>query len=142
MKAAGADEAGQSIVELALIMPVLLLLIATSFQMSLLFAAELALTNATRDGARWLAIYPDNLDATATTTIASRISSPLDPARANVTVAPSCTSLVNGRCASRPAGQQVSVTVAYDASSLWLFRGFYFPSATRTYTVYMRAEAR
>ena len=136
-------DGGQALVELALIMPVYLVLIATAFQLSFLFFAELALSNATRDGARWLAIHPDNVDTTAASTISGRVSSPLDPSKVTVAVSPSCTSLdANGRCASRPAGTQLSVTLTYDANSLWLFHGFYFPNATRSYTVYIRAETR
>ena len=133
---------GQSTVELALVMPVFLILVGTAFQLALFFSAELALSNATRDGARWLAIHPDHLDAEAAAAITSRASYPLDAAKLTVSVSPSCTSLTSGRCASRPAGTQLSVTLGYDTSSLWLFHGLYFPNTARTYTVHMRAEAR
>lgn len=136
------DEDGQSVVELALVMPILLVLVGAAFQLALLFFAEIALSNATRDGARWLAIYPDNVDATAISTIASRVSSPLDPSNVTVSVSPSCAALTSGRCASRPAGTQLAVTLSYDARSLWLFHGFPFPPTSRTYTLYMRAESR
>lgn len=135
-------DAGQSTVELALVMPVLIVLIATAFQMSLLLAAEIALSNATRDGARWLAIDPDSVDTAAISTISSRVSAPLSASLVTVAVSPSCASLTSGRCSSRPAGTQLSVTLAYDARSLWLFHGFSFPSVARSYTVYMRAEPR
>lgn len=135
-------ERGQSTVELALVMPIFLILIGTAFQLALLFSAELALTNATRDGARWLAIHPDHLDVEAAATITSRVSYPLDAAKLTVSVAPPCTALADGRCASRPAGTRLSVTLGYDASSLWLFHGLYFPNTARTYTVHMRAEPR
>ncbi len=136
------DERGQSLVEFALVFPVLLMMAATAFQLALLFFAEIALSNTTRDGARWLAIHPDTVDSTAASAIASRISSPLDPTKVTVTLTPSCTALVSGRCTSRPAGRQLSVTMTYDASSLDLFRSYYFPNTFRTYTVYMRAEPR
>lgn len=135
-------ERGQSTVELALVMPVLLMLMGTAFQLALLFSAEISLSNATRDGARWLAIHPDRVDADAIAAISSRVSYPLDAADLTVTVSPSCTSLIAGRCASRPAGSELSVTLTYDASDLWLFQGLYFPATTREYTVHMRAEPR
>lgn len=129
-------------VELALVMPFFLVLVGTAFQLALFFSAELSLANATRDGARWLAIHPDNVDAQATAAIASRLSYPLDATNLTVSVEPSCTALVSGRCASRPAGTQLSVTLGYDTTSLWLFRGLYFPNTARAYTVHMRAEPR
>ncbi len=51
-------EQGQSLVELALILPFLLLLFLGTVDVGKGFKNYIALTNATREGARWITIHP------------------------------------------------------------------------------------
>ncbi len=53
-------EQGQSLVELALTLPMLLLLVLGVIDLGLGFKTYIALTNAAREGVRWVSIYPDD----------------------------------------------------------------------------------
>lgn len=53
-------EQGQSVVELALALPMLLLLVLGVVDLGLGFKSYIALTNAAREGVRWVSIYPDD----------------------------------------------------------------------------------
>ncbi|HXF60975.1 MAG TPA: TadE/TadG family type IV pilus assembly protein [Caldilineaceae bacterium] len=59
IKAMG-GEAGQSLVELALTLPMLLLLVLGTVDLGLGFKTYIALTNAAREGVRWISIHPDD----------------------------------------------------------------------------------
>lgn len=52
-------EQGQSLVELALALPMLLLLVLGVIDLGMGFRSYIALTNAAREGVRWVSIYPD-----------------------------------------------------------------------------------
>ena len=51
------SEAGQSMVEMALVLPILLLLVGGIMDFGWLFYNQLALTNAAREGARYAVIH-------------------------------------------------------------------------------------
>ena len=51
---------GQSAIEFALILPVLLLLILGAIDLGRMFYTKIVLTNAAREGANYLAYFPDN----------------------------------------------------------------------------------
>lgn len=53
-------EQGQSLIELALALPMLLLLVLGVIDLGLGFRSYIALTNAAREGVRWVTIYPDD----------------------------------------------------------------------------------
>jgi hypothetical protein len=53
-------EQGQSVIELALALPMLLLLVLGVVDLGLGFRSYIALTNAAREGVRWVSIYPDD----------------------------------------------------------------------------------
>jgi Flp pilus assembly protein TadG len=58
------QELGQSVVEFALTLPLLLLLLLGTIDLGLGFKTYIGLTNAAREGARWVSIYPgDHEDA-------------------------------------------------------------------------------
>src|SRR5205085_1296113 len=57
-----ASSRAQSLVELAIIMPMLVGLIAVLFQFGILFISYLSLVHATRDIARFVAVHPDTID--------------------------------------------------------------------------------
>jgi hypothetical protein len=54
------SEQGQSLIELALALPMLLLLVLGVIDLGLGFKSYIALTNAAREGVRWVSIYPDD----------------------------------------------------------------------------------
>ena len=101
----GRDEKGQSLVEFALVVPILLLLVLGIMEFGRAYSANLTLQNATREGAR-LAVTGAT-DAQITQRV--KDSAPtLDVSRLNVSVTP----------ASRRQGDNVMVTVTYDFNYL------------------------
>jgi len=54
------DEKGQSVVEFALILPILLLIILGTIQFGIIFSSQIAVTNAAREGARVAAVGGDD----------------------------------------------------------------------------------
>src|SRR5688572_8795963 len=55
-------EHGQSLVELALILPLLLLLVLGTVDVGMGFKTYIGLTNAAREGVRWISIHPSDQD--------------------------------------------------------------------------------
>jgi Flp pilus assembly protein TadG len=54
------QEQGQSLVEFAFILPVLLLLVLGTIDLGMGFKTYIGLTNAAREGVRWISINPDD----------------------------------------------------------------------------------
>lgn len=92
---------GQAVVELALVLPILLLILFGIFEFGRIFNADLVITNASREGARKAAV--GGSDSEVASTVNSAIGL-LDAASLVVTVTPS---------GSRTSGEQVSVQVDY-----------------------------
>jgi Flp pilus assembly protein TadG len=55
-----ARERGQSLVEFAVILPLLLLIVLGTVDLGMGFKTYIALTNAAREGARWISIHPSD----------------------------------------------------------------------------------
>jgi Flp pilus assembly protein TadG len=55
-----ARERGQSLVEFAVILPLLLLIVLATVDLGMGFKTYIALTNAAREGARWISIHPSD----------------------------------------------------------------------------------
>jgi Flp pilus assembly protein TadG len=126
----------QALVELALVMPVLVGIIAVLMQFGILFVAYLSLTHEMRDIGRWVAVHPDTLDGTAASCtnasatdlwrqVCANVPSVVDPARLTFSIRPgtdgqtrTCTAFVNNKCANRPAGVEIRMRLVYDASSI------------------------
>ena len=138
--------------ELAIVFPFLIGLVAVLFQLGILFMVYLALINTTRDIGRYLAVHPDNTDSTVTTYVQTNLPSLLQSANVTVTLTPSCTSLSNGYCSGRPSGSSQKLRLTYDATAnIFLptnFRlGFFqasVPSASTliVYDYYVMVEQR
>jgi hypothetical protein len=60
------EERGQSLVEMAVITPFLLILLLAIFEMSQAYRAYIALVNAAREGAAYASLYPELSDSTKT----------------------------------------------------------------------------
>ena len=59
--------AGQSLVEFAIVLPVLLLLVLGTMDLARLFSTKITLTNAAREGANYLSRHPDDAPGFANT---------------------------------------------------------------------------
>lgn len=95
------DQRGQSLVEFALVVPILLLLVLGIMEFGRAYSTSLALQNAAREGAR-LAVT-GSTDAQVVQRV--RDAAPtLDPARLSVSVSP----------ATRRQGDNVTVIARYD----------------------------
>jgi Flp pilus assembly protein TadG len=93
---------GQATVELALLLPVLVLLVLLVIQLGLFTRDQILVTHAAREGARASAV-DDSADAVEK---AVRSAGPLDPRRLHVRI--------SGR---HGRGSRVTVTVTYDAET-------------------------
>jgi Flp pilus assembly protein TadG len=140
MKTFVRDDHGQSMVEFAFFMPVLGFFLLAALQVGLFFLATLNLSNATRDATRWLAVHPDNTDASFQSLIRGRLPGSLDPNRLTITTSPACASLSGGVCLGRGPGTLLQVTLTYDASSLVVAHFVYLPTTQLSYTMHMRVE--
>jgi hypothetical protein len=114
----------QALVELALVMPVMVGLVAVLFQFGILFVAFLSLVHETRDIGRYVAVHPDTIDGTCTTAfslwkqVCDDAPSVIDRNRVSPAFSPPCASLSGGACTSRTAGTQMRITLSYDASAI------------------------
>jgi Flp pilus assembly protein TadG len=116
----------QALVELALVMPLLIGIVAVLFQFGILFVAYLSLIHETRDIGRYVAVHPDTKDGTSCTDAGSLFKQVCDDAPSVIdtghlqtpTFSPNCASLVSGKCAARTAGTQMHITLAYDATPI------------------------
>ncbi len=109
---------GQSLVETALMLPVLLLLLTGIIDFGLLFNSYLVVSNASREGARYAAV--GNTDAQIITTVSNAAAS-LDPARLEIVITP-----VES---ARKPGNSVTVTVRYGYSMITPVIAAFFPDA-------------
>ncbi len=95
------QEAGQALVETALVMPMLLTMLTAILTLGHLFASQLVVTNASREGARGGAL------GQSTATITQTIQQQLDAANLGETV----TVTVEGE--GDPSGSAITVIVSY-----------------------------
>lgn len=97
------NQKGQSIVETALIMPVIILILAGIIDFGLIFNNYLIITNASREGARIAAAGISDSDVTDT--VAS-ITQTLDHDQMTVSIVPDDL--------NRHKGEELSVTIGYN----------------------------
>jgi hypothetical protein len=123
----------QSLVELAIILPLMVGIIAVLFQFGILFIAYLSLVHEMRDVGRWVSVHPDIIDGTSCAStnslwalLCADAPSVVDPSRITLQVMPSadsvtrdCTpALTNNRCPKRTAGSELKLRLVYDASTI------------------------
>ncbi|GAC1324559.1 MAG: hypothetical protein NVSMB2_22750 [Chloroflexota bacterium] len=128
---------GQSLVELTLILPLLVGIVAVLFQFGILFVAYLSLVHDTRDVGRWIAVHPDTVDGTSVSCTNMSVTdlwrmvcdgaadTVIDPARITLfidtsadSIKRSCPTLTNGFCSNRHAGDELRIRLHYDVASL------------------------
>lgn len=114
---------GQAAVELALALPLVLLLLLGAVQVALVARDQVGVVHAAREGARAAAVAADPV---AQGTAAARGATTLDPARLSVEVA--------------EQGELVRVTVRYDAPTDVPLAGGLIGDVTLTATAVMRTE--
>jgi Flp pilus assembly protein TadG len=147
----GASErraAGQSLVELALILPLLLLFGLACIQFALIFRTYDDMVNVTRDAARWVSVHAQNTDTTTRAAIDLRLPASIATGRLTMTFSPPCASLSGTVCTGRTTGAQISVTSTYDITDVlflpatlgtgaWTIR---IPTTLPSYTIFMQVE--
>jgi Flp pilus assembly protein TadG len=112
----GQAEKGQSLVEMALTLPVLLLLTLGTVDLGLGFKTYMALTNAAREGARWVSIYPNDVAGARARAAeeAARIGLEEGDISTN-----SITITFSPNKSSYTAGERVTVTVSHEYTLLF-----------------------
>jgi len=98
------DHKGQSLVEFALILPILLILVLGAMDIGRLFFTKTVITNAAREGANHLAYHPADIAGMQAVIAQEANSSTLEYADLNITTDP-----ITGCCLT---GQPVTVTVS------------------------------
>lgn len=88
------DDRGAAAVELALVLPVLLLLVMGIVDFGLAYNRQISLSGGAREGARWLALNSSDLTGAVTKTVDAGPVSPVLTA-SDVTV---CTGISGGTC--------------------------------------------
>lgn len=124
------NKKGQSLVETALILPIILLLLTAIVDFGLLFNNYLTVSNAAREGARKAAV--GGSDAQINSTV-SNVASTLIPDRLTITITPTGS--------GRTQGDPVTVTVQYDYSMVTPIIGAILPGPIQLETsTTMRCE--
>lgn len=95
------NEKGQSLVEFALVIPLLLLIVMAIIEFGLMFNAYITITNASREGARGGALGDDNAGIEL---VVDSVANHLDLNNISVVITPN----------TRSRGDMLSVTVTYD----------------------------
>ncbi len=126
-KTLAARKKGQSMVEFALILPLLVLIIAGLFDLGRAFFASITITNAAREGARYTTLNPDYLTGACSAVKNEALTSGITISDSNIKI--SCPSLntcpvaVGVGCARHVP---VVVQVGYDYTDM-IFK-FFFPT--------------
>jgi Flp pilus assembly protein TadG len=123
------SERGQAIVETALVVPLIILLIMGMVELGRVSNAYLAVTHASRHGARYAAVGGSNEE------IISKVknaASPLDTSQLTVIIDPA---------QNRQSGEDIKVTVTYPVRMLTPIAGFLFSNTVTVRSdVTMRIE--
>lgn len=107
-------ERGQSLVEFAITLPILLLLVLGTIDLGLGFRTYIALTNAAREGVRWVSVYPSDSAGART-----RVSAEAGRIGVSEGVIGSGYTLTITPAGPYSAGQTVTVRVDYEYETLF-----------------------
>jgi hypothetical protein len=144
----GREQRGQSVVELAIFMPMILVFSLVCIQFAIIFIAYVNVLNVTRDAARWISIHPHVIDSSTVTTVKSRLPAGLTAGNLTLTFSPACASLTAGKCTGRDPGVTITATSHYVITShLFLPTTFGWgswqiaiPQSFADYTISMQVE--
>jgi Flp pilus assembly protein TadG len=108
---------GQALVELAIVLPILVLLLVIAIDFGRVFQTVVGVTNAAREGAVWAAVHPGDVAGAISRAKSELGLSPSDPSiTVTVTCSPSpCTPSIG----TSPAGEH-TVTVSVSATYSFL----------------------
>jgi Flp pilus assembly protein TadG len=119
---AGPRERGQSMVELALVLPLLLLILFGIVDLGRVFNAYIAITNASREGALYGSFYPP-VNESAKARIRERVLQEAQP-----TVMLDSNLIHVSSVATGSGTEPVTVTVEYPFAAVSMMMGSFFPS--------------
>jgi hypothetical protein len=144
----GRMQRGQSVLEMAIFMPLILVFGLVCIQFAIIFIAYINVLNVTRDAARWVAVHPHVIDPSTVTTVKNRLPAGLTGANLTIAFTPACASLSSGKCTGRDPGVQISATSTYTITSHlflpttlgWGSWTITIPQTLPTYTIYMQVE--
>lgn len=146
----GRRQRGQSVLEMAIFLPLILVFGLVCIQFAVIFIAYINVLNVTRDAARWVAVHPHVIDSSTVSTIkdVSRLPPGLTASALTLTFSPTCTALASGKCTGRDPGVQISATSTYTITQhLFLPSSFGWgtwriaiPTTLPAYTIYMQVE--
>jgi Flp pilus assembly protein TadG len=135
------EQRGATLVEFALVTPVLILVLVASLDFARALNAYVTVTNASREGARYAIVHPLASDSSIEAFVATRIV-PLDPAALNVTAIYAQSPVAPWRdfaewTSLAPSEWTVTVRVTYrwDAATWMVGRFFSAASGSRTFDV-------
>lgn len=133
LRAALREDRGVSVVEFALIAPVLLLLLVGILDLGRAVNAYVTVSNAAREGSHYLALHPTAAPSAIASAVRQRVV-PLDPAQVTVSASYYNGSSFQAWPASptpnpSPSYTPVRVTVSYPWSSA-TFIGMFFPGGS------------
>jgi Flp pilus assembly protein TadG len=123
MKLNRSDERGQSLVEVALAMPLLILIVMGILDLGRAYYAYVTLSDAAAEGAAYAAIHPDD-----TTQIVERVA---DTSNVLVAIDPA---MVNVDVPDATPGRPITVTVQYDHQILTPIMNSFVPGGKITMT--------
>jgi Flp pilus assembly protein TadG len=123
------SDAGSSVIEFALVLPILLLILFGIINFGVLLYNQSVITNAAREGARWAAIHSSAIYGTGCTN--SYSASPVDACEVAYSYASNVLISFGGKqltvskvAADYNSGTPQSVTVAYSYTGIgWFFGG-------------------
>lgn len=111
------SESGQALVELAIVLPILILVLVAIVDFGRVFHGNLAVTTAAREAARQASLGRTDEIIVST---AKNAAAPLDPTLITVSITPAF--------ASRTAGTNIEVTVQYQMAILTPVMQKFFPN--------------
>lgn len=131
----GRDEQGATIVEFALLIPVVILLLVVCLDFGRALNAYVTVTNASREGARYASVHPDGPGAlTAVETYLKSRIAPLAPEAFHVRQLKFAPTTDAGWNTLSPVPGTVTLSVAYDWQAVTWLAGSFFSAATQSRT--------
>ena len=149
LSAARSASRGQALVELALVLPILLGIVAVLFQFGVIFVSYLAIVHETRDVGRWIAVHPDDKSDLQLQDMA-KANAPqvINTSNLSLTVTPTCGTPKPTHCPNRATAATVTLHMTYDVTSSlflpsrirWGFVQLQLPAMNATYDYAVEIE--